>query len=363
MSWRRNSTAGLRRLALVLASFTLLIVCARVAVAAKAPRFWSGQVAVEQAYNDNVQQENGGLQSGDFITSVSGQLAFNEPKRKPLPYRLGMGILGRIYADLPDYSYVEINPEAEVELLPRTDGVIGYWYSPRRLLFEEESNGDNVLYAEHGVSAALQHKLGARKQLRLELGFEGVWDDYRSKDDDRDSFTPALLAEVRYRLTPAALGFTVTPRFGFEHQWRNAHRDNYDREVAILQPGIDVDLPRGLMLRFRFERYFRDYSVDAAKEDGGRRNNNFDRHDDIEQYQTWLTAPLPLVERLTAGLRYRFRRGAYDEPNHKTPDGTIGVHHDFDVHEVGVELAYAFGGAGKVAAIAPPPRHDSGDNK
>ncbi len=86
----------------------------------------------------------------------------------------------------------------------------------------------------------------------------------------------------------------------------------------------------------RYERTLRDYTVGAAKDGEGKHNRNFGRNDDIQQYQTWLTFPLPVLAGLSLGVRYRFREGVFDQPEREPKKET------FDVHEIGLEVSYAF---------------------
>jgi hypothetical protein len=300
---------------------------------------WSGAVRVEQAYNDNVEQQEGTARQGDAITSIGAHIGWTNPRRRRPPAALSLDVTGHVYADLSDFNYVEIQPEAVVPLWWRTDGIIGYRYSPRRLLFDEDG-GDEVFYQDHVVTAGLRRKFGARRQWRSELRFEGEWTDYRSPDDERNAFAPGGVWDLRYRFDPLA-GWTLTPRTDVEYAARDARRENYDRNAVEVGPGLQIERPGGPVLRLRYAHTWRDYTVDAPRGAAGR-NNNYRRDDEYDQVQGWIIVPLPHLAGVSLGARYRYRAGVYDEPNRKAPDGSDGVTTEFDVHEVGLEITYAF---------------------
>jgi len=312
------------------------------------PWAWNATLAVEQAYNDNVEQQSGPHAPDDFITSFTGVLDWeNQRKRSRLPKELIVPVQGHIYHNIPDADYFEIAPEVGSPLWWQTDLWLGYRFSPRRRLFDEGNGGGPVLYMENAGTAAVRRRFGQRKQLRAELGFDGEWDDYRQGHHGRDSFTPSLVWDLRYRFwSPGDPNLSVTPRFKLEYGRRHAHADNYDRDELTLSPGFDLQFPLGIGVRFRYERSLRDYTVGSLRADDGARNSNYQREDDISQYQTWLVVPLSLVTGLAVGARYRFRSGVYDEPNRKQTDATgnttVGVEEQFDVHEVGLEVSYTF---------------------
>jgi hypothetical protein len=317
-----------------------VLAVARVAVGVQPPVV-TGRMAVEQAYNDNVQQHIGAKREGAFITTLGGQLGWKDLRRTLLPREFDFNVQGHVYDSLSEFDYVELGPEGIYPLLWGTEWYAGYTFSPRRLLFDED--GDQPFYTEHIFTTGLRGKYLSRKQLRTQLLFEVEWDNFRAPNAGRTAFIPGLLWDARYRFAlPLGLPIDWTPRVGVEYAEREARRDNYNRHVVSVEPGFDVRFPGGVMLRFRYERDWRDYTVGSAREAGahGHNNNDFGRHDDIEEYRGWLAIPLP-VEGLALGLRYRYRDGVFDAPNRKQPDGSRGVHEVFDVHEIGLEISYS----------------------
>ncbi len=310
------------------------------AASAKGPE-WFGSVAVEQAYNDNVQQETAPNEDGDFITTMTAQVGWEKRKRGVLPSGFTLWTQGHVYLRFDDFNYVEIRPEGTYPLLWNTDFVLGYLYSPRRLLFEEEATAARVFYREHAITAGVRGKFGGRKQLRTQLLFRGVWDGYFGEDRERDAWIPELVWGVSYRFALWDSRLEFSPRVGVEYAKRYARRDNFDRDVVEIVPGFDVRLPGGIAFRFRYQRVWRDYTVGALRDPDNRRNNNFGREDAYDQFHTWVVIPLPFRAGLTVRPRYRFRQGVFDEPNRKV-NSHVGVREEFAVSETALEIACAF---------------------
>lgn len=303
---------------------------------------WHASVAAEEAYNDNVQQHSAPNRDGDFITTLTAAAGWEKRPRGWLPSEFTLWTQGHTYQHFGAFDYVEIRPEGSYPLLFNTDFVLGYLFSPRRLLFEEEASDSRVFYREHVLTTGLRGKYGTNKQLRTQLLFRGTWDGYFGVDRDRDAWIPALEWDLGYRFPVWNSGVDFTPRVGVRYAKRYARRDNFDRDAIHVVPGFDLRLPAGIMIRFRYERVRREYTVDAANDASDQRNNNFMRLDDYEQFHTGLTIPLPFREGLALRPRYRFRHGVFDEPNRKDAQGHSGVQETFDVHETGLEVLYAF---------------------
>lgn len=332
-----SARSGLHRAVLAWAALCLGLPCP----APSLPTGWVGLVAVEQVYNDNIQQRQGRDREADLITRFAGQLGWKSRPSRPLPEEMSLTVAGHLYHQYDSFSYFELRPEASYPLWWRLDLLLAYHFSPRRLLFEEEDAGRQIFYSEHAYATGIQRKFGKRRRLRARLLFQGLWQNYREPNDGRDSFTPGLLWDARYRLDlgdPPVL--SLVPQLLFEYAARSACRENFDREEYVIGPGMAFELPRDVQLRLRYERSFREYSVDTPRAES--RNGNFDRFDDLHQLQILLGAPLPWHRELAFTLRYRFRHGALDKPNRTGADGSLGLLEHFDVHETGVGMEYRF---------------------
>ncbi len=323
---------------------SLLTVSAAASAAKRPTPLGRGRLAVEQGYNDNVQQKQGPARQSDFFTTVSGFLRWEDPRaRRGLrPAEVTLKIHDREYAALRQFSYFEVQPEGAFAITRDADLVLTYLFSPERILFDEDQ--ERPSYTEHAFTGGLRVAFGAANQGRTQFLFAGVWDTFHGTATDRTAFTPGIAADIRYRFAaPWLPGLGVVPRLGVEYGARKARRDNFNRDVVLVTPGLVLALPRGLAWRFQYERSWRLYSVDTARDTLAQRSNpNFEREDRIEQFHQWLTLPVPVGTGVALGLRYRFRAGVFNVPNRKQPDGRLGVRETFDVHELGVEVSYAF---------------------
>lgn len=309
---------------------------------------WHLRAAWEEAYNDNVRQSDGPDTDADVISALGLAVEWDNPKKHSrLPRAARLGVDGYVYANVSDFNYVEIHPELTYPLPWRVDMELEYVFSPRRLLYDEGGTARPVFYQENELTGTLVRRFGAERRLRAALGCVNQWDDYRDASNPRDSWTPGVVADGRYRLdVPSDFLTAIIPRLTVEYGVRHARRENFDRDELTLSPGIELQGWHGVSARFRYERSMRDYTVGEPNEASGPRNNNFDREDDINEYQTWLMVPLAFAPGLALGARYRFREGDYDVPNRKViaSDGStvIGEVERFDVHEVGLGLVYRF---------------------
>ena len=306
---------------------------------------WTGRVAVEQAYNDNVPQEQSPDQVGDWITTGTGQLSWERRVPRFVPKEARLTAQGHVYYFLTDFDYFDLEAQTAATLWQRVDGLLGYTYSSNQLLYEDSATGDLVFYKENAMEAGFRRRFGTERRLRLEALFVGEWDDFDAANNGRDSFTAGGLWDARYRMSvdwPRVVAFQ--PRLTVAYDARNANSDNYDRNVVTLSPGFEVQFANGTAWRLRYDHSWRDYTVPTDRT-GGSRNSNFDRFDEINQVQTWFTIRLPW-DGWSVTPRYRFRNGVYDIPNRKvtTPTGAtqVGVREYFTVNELAVELAYGF---------------------
>ncbi|GIW40271.1 MAG: hypothetical protein KatS3mg076_0848 [Candidatus Binatia bacterium] len=87
------------------------------------------------------------------------------------PDRWGLEVQGSVYHELSNFDHVLVSSEARYSVGKRTELALGYLYSPRRLLFEEEEAARRVFYAEHEMEATLRRKFGERKRLRARVFF------------------------------------------------------------------------------------------------------------------------------------------------------------------------------------------------
>ncbi len=302
---------------------------------------WTGYGGIEEAYNDNLQQKPPGPEkSGDFITTMTASAGWEKRRLGLLPSEFNLLVQGHVYNHIGNFNYVEIRPEGTYPLGFNTDFVLGYLFSPRRMLFEEDT-ASNVFYREHVLTAGLRGKYLDRKQLRHEILFRSYSDGYFGKNDGRDAWIPEVAWTVSYRVPLWGNRVEFAPRVGLAYADRHARRGNYDRTSSAVYTGFDARLPAGCNLRFRYERVHRRYTVPVLRSDG-HRNNNFQRVDDYDQFHVFLSIPLPWAEGLALRPRYRFRQGVFDSPNKKLSNGHIGAIEAFDVHETGLEVVYAF---------------------
>lgn len=330
------------------ASCAVLALLAPVARAQGALAPWHLGAEWGEAYNDNIRQSSGPDPDHDFITSLGmGVRWANRKKHSLLPREAGLRVAGHIYGNFGDFNYVEINPELNYLLPLHVDLNLEYLFSPRRLLYDEGGTAIPVFYEENSLSTGLVRRFGAQKQLRAGLAAVVDRDEYRNPNQQRDSWTPRMVVDARYRFeVPTRIVNAIIPRCVVEYGTRFADRANFDRDELNIMPGFELQLMYGVSARFRYERSMRNYTVGAPQEPSGGRNNNFDREDTTNEYQTWLAIPLTMVPGLSFGARYRFRHGEYDVPNRRVelPDGTtsIGTIERFDVHEVELGLVFGF---------------------
>lgn len=330
----------------LLHGFTVMaMIAANTCAFASDVNLWTGRVAVEQAYNDNVPQEQSPDQVGDWITTGTGQVGWERRVPRFVPKEARLTAQGHVYYHLTDFDYFEIEAQTAATLWARVDGLLGYTYSSNQLLYEDSATGDLIFYKENAMEAGFRRRFGAERRLRLEALFVGEWDDFGAANSGRDAFTAGGLWDARYRMSvDRAPVDEVSPRLTVAYDSRNARSDNYDRDAVTLSPGFEVRFENGMAWRVRYDHVWRDYPVPTARSNGSR-NSNFDRFDELNQVQTWLTFPLPW-DGWSVTPRYRFRDGVYDIPNRKvtTASGAtqVGVREYFTVNELAVEIAYGF---------------------
>lgn len=330
------------------ASCAVLALLAPVARAHGTLAPWYLRAEWGEAYNDNIRQSSGPDPDEDFITSLGVGVRWVNPKKHSLlPREGGLRVAGHIYGNYGDFNYVEINPDLTYQLPLRVDLNLEYLFSPRRLLYDDGGTAIPVFYEDNTVSTGLVRRFGAQKQLRAGLGAVVERYTYRDPNQPRDSWTPRMVADLRYRFeVPTRVVDAIVPRCAIEYGTRFADRANFDRNELSVLPGFELQLMYGVSARFRYERLMRNYTVSAPRDADGRRNNNFDREDRSDEYQTWLVVPLAMVPGLSFGARYRFRHGRYDSPNRRVTvsDGTftVGQIERFDVHEVEIGLVFGF---------------------
>lgn len=303
---------------------------------------WHGGGGVEEAYTDNVQQTTGPRREGDWITTMTAYGGYEDLDLLPVPPEFSLWVQGHVYAQLAQFDYFEIRPQATYPLTSNLEGLVAYLFSPHEVLYDDAASARAPAYRENAVTAGLRGKFLSYRQLRSQLLFRGEWDGYFGDASERDAFTPQLVWDVSYRFNrPVPYVLELTPRLGMVYQVRTADRANFDRNVVDVGPGFDVLLPWNLALRFRYDWVNRNYTVGAPREENGRRNNNFDRTDRYDQAQVWCYVPLPWAG-FGVRPRFRFRRGYYDVPNRRNAEGGVGIVEHFDVHEIGLEILYAF---------------------
>ncbi len=278
---------------------------------------------IEESYTDNREEQPGPQRKDDFFTEMLAQLEWLGPwKKRPSSFLLGA--FGKVYAKADEFDYFQAIAQGSARF-GRTDATLRYTYSPRRLLFVQEDGGSGAFYNENEIEAGVRRRFLNQRRLRLDLAFTSEWDDFVSDFDDRDSFNPGFEFGARYDLD------RVSFRTGVEYEYRDAARDNYKRNKVDVSAGFDARLGWETLLRFSYERSFRDYTVCCERDDSNRRNSNYRRDDDIQQYQVALTAPVYFVPDLLARLRFRYRDGDSNFSDRR-----------FTVHEVGFELTYFF---------------------
>ncbi len=297
--------------------------------AAKSPvHFWEASGSVEEFYSSNIQQSPPGEEEDDAVSRFAARMQVNNALIDALPTESLLDVRGYVYAEHPDFDYVEIRPEVRY-VFGRLEPYVQYLFSPRRLLFVDDDGGNgNAFYAEHFGAVGFRGKFGKHKQLRTRLAAEAEYQNFRNGFTGHDSVTPGIRAGIRYSICGR-----LTPMFDFQYAVREAHRSNYDRDEIELAPGFESQLASWLQLRFRYKKEWRSYSVEKARTAGGRINRNYGRDDDIDQAETWLIAPLPFAEGLGVALRYRYRNGDSNRKERR-----------YDLHEAGVEVSYQFVG-------------------
>lgn len=328
MPERRGTQSGHRNRVLRLGPWALAVaLCLSAPARARAQRPAyvpiDAMLRLEEGYTDNLQQQPGPDREGDFFTEMMAQLDWLGPWRK-VPTSFTVAALGKIYANADEFDYFQAMAQGSARY-GRTDALLRYAYSPQQLLFTQEDGGPGAFYHENVFEAALRRRFLSDKRLRLQLGFTAEWNDFVPEFDDRDSFNPGTELAARYDIEFATL------RAGVEYEYRDAERDNYKRDKLDVGAGFDLRLPWEVLLRFAYERSFRDYTVCCERDPDNRRNSNFGRNDDIHQYQVALMAPVYFVPDLLARLRFRYRDGDSNSPGRR-----------FTVHEVGFELTYFF---------------------
>lgn len=291
----------------------------RLVGAASAGGSWTAAASIERGYTDNLQEQPVAREAAWF-TGLSAGLSWERRKGGWMPRTLAATARGRIYEEFRDFDYLELGPEA-VFRIGSNDFVARYRFTPRRVLFEEDDGGAGVFYTEHAMATGVRRKFGAERRLRAQAFVEAAWAGFRDEFSDRDSVTPELSADLRYRVHD-----WFTPRLGFEVAARDARRDNYDRDAVALVAGFD-SVFRHLTVGLRFKRSWRDYTVGSSRDAQLRQNHNFARNDEIQQLDTWVVLPLPRLRTVAVRGRYKFRDGA-----------STRADRNFDAHEVGLEL-------------------------
>lgn len=293
---------------------------------AEEPSFWHGSLLVGQGYTDNIRSQAGPRRDSETYTNLAVAVGWTQHERRFLPTDLGVAAAGRVFYRFPEFNYAEFGPVAAYRFR-RTELQLGYRFTPRRLLFDrEEDGGPGVYFVENLLAAEIKRKFGRRKRLRAELGVQLEWRDFEPPDGGRDSFTPEIAVALRYHVASFLL-----PRIAAEYAPRDARGANFDRDEVNVGAGFDARLPWGVITRLRYEHSWRDYTVGAERQPDRRRNSNFRRDDEVDDYQVWLWSPFPGFERLIGRIRYKYRDAD------STRDDRV-----FQRHEVLLEMIYTF---------------------
>jgi len=287
---------------------------------------WIFVTGVEQGYTDNVRwAEDGPQKDPAWFTTIGGEVTWRNEDAKWLPTEILGGVRGRVYSKYSDRDFAEIYTRIEKELGDNTL-LLRYRYVPERLRLEDDPVDGATFSMDHELAVGAERKMGPQKRLRIRLLFEAEWDEATDGgSSERDSFTAAGDADVRYRLHDL-----FQPRVGGRYGVRDADSSNYDRDEARVEVGFLSRPWRALEISFRYSWIWRDYTVGSPTGPDGN-NSNYDREDNANQYEAMLKYYIPRVDGLAVTLEYKRR------DNDSTLDSR-----EFDVDEGSLGLVYKF---------------------
>lgn len=308
----------------IMAMATVLGLLDAVPAAAKRhPMQLTGELSVEEGYTDNVRGSSTATEDA-FFTTLHGYADAERHGRGWLPHHFGGAIKGRIYSEFSDRDYVELTPHAGYDWGP-VDLTVDYRYSPERLRIDRDA-GDNAFADEHEITGELRTKWGRDHRWTAALEINSEWSDYSGADSARDSIEPGGEAWIRFRPIE-----WFVPRAGISYSMRDSDTEDQDREEIGMLVGADSRLFDRIRLTLRYERGWRNYTVESPLSPHGGRNDNFGRDDDIDEIETAMRVDVPWLDGAQVVLRYRYRE----------VDSTR-VDHSYNVNEAGLGFFYAF---------------------
>ncbi len=272
---------------------------------------WHATFHLEKGHISNVRYANDPLRiEGAWFNDYRGEVSWRNLRERPLPRELRLRVRAKFFPEFSDRDFIEIKPQIH-QRFGRTEAILGYVYIPRRLKREGEAGVDGAYFSRHAVDLTVQRKFGKGKPLLVRVRTEAQWDDYRSNVDERDSFTPEISGMMRMRYSPL-----FVPRVKLSYGVRDAKRDNYNRQEVSFAAGVDSRVSERLVLRFRFRKDWRNYSVPGRFDyANGVKNKDFGRDDEAEQYEVRMEAKLPCFDSLLLTARYRYKDGDSTLPN------------------------------------------------
>lgn len=284
----------------------------------------SGSVWIEEGYTDNLRADRI-VRNEAFFTALGGEAQWR--RRKPrgwLPHWFGGGIDGRMYSKYSSHDYAEFGPAFGYDWR-RLSMAVEYDYSPDHLRVDPSASIP-AFADDHDLTAEFRSKFGRNRRWMALLQLDSRWELYGKDYEARTYFQEEIEAGLRWRATDR-----FTPRASVVYTTRDADGPNYDLDQVATLLGFDVSLPSGIRAIFRYERKWRDYLVGSAKDPTGKKNNNFDREDDVNFFEAGFDVPFPWVDSATIQLRYRNR-----------DNDSSRIDRSYTVNEAGLRLVYDF---------------------
>jgi hypothetical protein len=291
----------------------------------KPPSQWRAEGELEETWTDNLSSNPAPNRDADWFSTFTVSGNYERPKRRYTLANVGGFVRGLVFARFPEFNYAVLETHAVVRL-DQTHLFGSYRFTPERLLFDnEDDGGSGVFYREQVLRVGPTRRFGADREWDVRLLGEAEWRDFQPPNGDRTSFTPAVLADLRYLRTPRFM-----PRLGLEYGVRNARADNYSRDSFKCSIGAQSLLPWwDLTARGRFRYTWHDYTAPGPVSV----NSNAGRDDNVYTVELWLGLPIAPVPGLLVSMRYSYQDGLSSDPDHV-----------FTRNEVSLGIAYGYAG-------------------
>ncbi len=287
---------------------------------------WRVRGIVGATYTDNVRWAPDGPNREDtLISKLHVTAGVHDKTRGLVPDAYELNVTSRWFSSFSERDFVEIGAWSSWDL-GDTDVSVAYNYVPEKLGKEIDDSGDSSFFQRHEIEAAAKTRFGPGRRGRFALRASADQEIYEQESNFRDAVSPHFSAGLRYRIFS-----WLSPEVRYTYGWRDAARDDLDRNETELRAGATVHAHERLTVRVLYTLDRRDYTVSFDRSGDGSRNKNIARDDSLDEYQVMIAWRPASWEGATLSADWHLRDGRSDRDSR-----------NFDVTEVTLSLKQEF---------------------